>query len=146
MQYTVKRGFHHLFEAELHHPRSSLWNQTWHTDGMKKINFFGWLLAHKKILTAENLQKPGINGPSWCVLCPNAKESINHLFLDCTYTKEVWRLVVGTLWQRLSWPISIADFFTRWGSHYLGNFSNKPTFRRFWVSSPKYICWNVWLA
>jgi hypothetical protein len=76
-----------LSESSHGHPRAGWWNKFWHNDGIPKINFFCWLLVHKNIPTTKNMQKGGINGPSWCVLCQEAEESIQHIFIDCKFTK-----------------------------------------------------------
>jgi hypothetical protein len=68
------------------------------------------------------------------------------MFMDCQFTKKFWRLASGALWQRLFWPDTVSNFFSRWRTHYLGNFTNKPAFKLIWVALPKYICWNVQLA
>lgn len=45
---------------------------------------------HKKILTGESLWKRNIVGPHHCVLCKCAKETSDHLFIECEFLKEVW--------------------------------------------------------
>ena len=52
-------------------------------------------MGHQSILTNENLQKRGIDGPSWCTLCYQQVETSKHLFLDCKYAKEVWQEALG---------------------------------------------------
>jgi len=66
-----------------------MWKKIWSNNGMPKINIFCWIMAHGKILTIENLRKKGILGP-WFVLCNAEEETINHLFIDCKYAREVW--------------------------------------------------------
>jgi hypothetical protein len=75
----------------------------WHSDGIPKVNHFCWLLAHWKFLTTNNLKKWGICGPSLCVLCRNAKESLQHLFIECLFVKETWNHAMGVLnkWIRV---------------------------------------------
>ena len=71
---------------------------------LPKINFFFSVLMHKKVLTGDNLIKRGIIGPHRCSLCWNTLETIEHLFVYCTFAQEVWTL--------LPWPqhhYSIAD-------------------------------------
>lgn len=53
--FSVKEGYSHLlFNAQIP-PKSSIWNKVWKTNAIPKVNFFCLLLAHKRILTAENL-------------------------------------------------------------------------------------------
>jgi hypothetical protein len=46
--------------------------------------------VHGKVLTGENLLKRGFQGPFRCPLCEKNYESIQHLFWDCEFTKQVW--------------------------------------------------------
>lgn len=135
--YTVNSEYYSFLEAANHcHPRSSTWTIVWHSDEIPKINFFCWLLAHKKVLTAENLKTRGICGPSRCVMCQSEEETLQHLFIECNYAKENRNHALGSLTQR----------FNQWGSHYSGSFKEKPIFKRYWDTLPKYICWSIWLA
>jgi hypothetical protein len=73
------------------------WRQVvWKWDIQLKIKLFIWLAAENKILTWDNLQQRGWEGPSRCQLCKQDTENINHLFIHCSFTKSVWeRLVTG---------------------------------------------------
>ena len=48
-------------------------------------------LVHRKVLTAENLKKRNIYGPSPRDLCEQAEEHIPHLFRKFFYALEVWK-------------------------------------------------------
>jgi hypothetical protein len=91
------------------------------------------------------LQKRGINGPSQCALCQEVEESIQHIFIDCKFTKETWIHILGTLHQCLIWLDTFMDF-TKWKRHYIGNLKGKTILLRCWESLPKYLCWGIWLA
>ena len=60
-----------------------LWKKVWHPDSIPKVNIFTWILMHNKLLTAENLRKTGIIGPSRCAMCNMDKETTSHIFLQC---------------------------------------------------------------
>jgi hypothetical protein len=47
---------------------------------------------HNKILTGDNLEKRNIAGPHRCTLCNNNSKTSQHLFMGCTFAKEVWGL------------------------------------------------------
>jgi hypothetical protein len=55
-----------------------------------KINTFLWLVAHKSILTWDNLMKRGFVGPSICPLFLAEAETQNHLLNLCSYNSQVW--------------------------------------------------------
>jgi hypothetical protein len=48
-----------------------------------------WLMLEQKILTWEILTKRGIIGPSRCALCGEAEKTLNHLFVDYNFTKDI---------------------------------------------------------
>ena len=57
-----------------------------------RMQIFGWLTYHGKILTAENLQKRGWNMPSMCVMCRAQCESIIHLFTECNFVLQAYQV------------------------------------------------------
>jgi hypothetical protein len=59
--YSIKESFHLI-------PQEQVWTKIWLTKHWPKINTFLWLVAHKSILTWDNLMKRGFIGPSICPL------------------------------------------------------------------------------
>ena len=55
----------------------------WHQRIPLKIACFTWLMARGRILTWDQLQKKGFQGPGICILCKRNLEDISHLFLYC---------------------------------------------------------------
>jgi hypothetical protein len=103
-------------------------------------------MAHGKILTAENLAKRGIQGPSRCALCLDNAEIYHHIFFKCKFSSQVLKQAlkeIEHLYRRLeSWK----SLFSKWGNMYQGSFKNKPLPKRLWISLPKYICWEMCFA
>jgi hypothetical protein len=138
--YTVNMGYHALLEASISFPCFGLWASIWNNDGLPKINFFCWLLAHRKVLTSEKLCKRGIVGPSCCALYLIKEESSQHLFVDYNYEKEVWSRVLGSLGHMFDWHNSYSDLFAQWWKRYRGSFKKKAQLKRIWEALPKYVC------
>ena len=67
----------------------SLWNSSL----PRKIGCFIWLVQKNRILTWDNLQKRGKNGPGICVLCLNNEETVLHLFTRCP----IWISIQGII-------------------------------------------------
>ena len=69
--YTMSQGY-----ANLHHhlPLQSLvlWNHIWDQFSLPKINFFTWLLMHRRIIMGDNLARRGIISPHRCPICCSA--------------------------------------------------------------------------
>jgi len=58
-----------------------------------KVLAFSWKLLHDRIPTKVNLAHMQVLPPetsSNCVMCAGVLESLNHLFLHCVFSKEVW--------------------------------------------------------
>ena len=86
--YTVKEGFK-MLTSDSTATTESIWKKVWKSYCIPKVNSFIWLLMHNKLLTAENLKKRGITGPSRCALCNSESESTLHIFLQCNVTLQV---------------------------------------------------------
>ena len=90
--YSATQGFMYLQSQHETNQLETFWKQVRDSFGLPKINFFLWVLMHNKILTGENVIKRSIVSPHICALCRNALETMDHLFMDCTFTKDVWNL------------------------------------------------------
>lgn len=63
----------------------------WKTRIPEKIKYFAYLSYHGKILTKANLNKRGWKGKlDSCTLCDQSFEMVDHLFLQCSFTRKVW--------------------------------------------------------
>jgi len=91
--------------------------------------------GRKKILTWDNLQVNGWEGPSICQLCQKDLETVNHLFINCTFTKQVWFRIRSGLNILKDWEgNTITGCYAKW----LKEYPDHTTF-------PALISWNVWL-
>jgi hypothetical protein len=66
--------------------RKSLWT----LDFPLKLNFFTWLVAENKVLSWDNLQRRGFEGPRYCSLCKKDSETMFHLFVGCPFACAFW--------------------------------------------------------
>ena len=65
----------------------------------------------KVILTKDNLVRRRWNGSKQCAFC-ESDETVNHLFIDCVFTRNIWRLIHFT--YNISPPASIENMFSDW--------------------------------
>ncbi|CAL1371675.1 unnamed protein product [Linum trigynum] len=91
-------------------PAESVWRQMIPT----KVCAFMWLVAHKRILTLDNLKKRGWQLANTCELCGVEEESIDHILSQCGFVVEIW-----TRMQRVCGALDLSggDFITiirRW--------------------------------
>jgi hypothetical protein len=142
----VRIGYKTLLSDNVLPEKSAIWKEIWNSDGLPKINIFGWQLAHNKLLTGENLLKRGFVGPYRCALCNQDFESTEHLFLNCNFSKQVMHIVYSELTNQISWSASCRSLIGKWSKSYKGSLNKKLIFRRTWKASIKYVCWKIWLA
>ena len=64
----------------------------WNSSVQLKVSFFAWESTWGKVLTLDQVQKRGWALTNRCYLCQAHEESIDHLFLHCEKTREVWKL------------------------------------------------------
>jgi hypothetical protein len=57
--------------------------------------FFSWTTTLGNVLTIDNLQKRGFFLQEWCCMCKRSGENVDHLFLHCFVSMELWSLVFG---------------------------------------------------
>lgn len=90
-KYTIQTTHQYIYNSNYPTPIWNHWKMIWKSEALPKIKFFLWTLLKEKILTAENLQKQGISGPSCCPNFQAAGESIQHLFIACPFAITCWR-------------------------------------------------------
>ncbi|XP_039138867.1 uncharacterized protein LOC120276209 [Dioscorea cayenensis subsp. rotundata] len=98
-KFTVKSFYKFLIDSGLYSP---LYSHFWKTRSPSKITLFCWLAGEDKILTLTNLFKRRCNFQNTsdiCVLCHNASEDLDHLFLNCTFSNRIWHFFFNSLTQ-----------------------------------------------
>ena len=104
---------------------------------------FGWLLALGKVTTFDVLQKrrPFRSlSPNWCVLCKKNLESIDHVFLHCSFSLHIWSRLLLELGQVWVVPKKCEDIFElEYFMH-----SNKRG-QLIWNVAVLVIVWSLWL-
>ena len=68
------------------------------------------------------------------------------MFAQCPYTTTTGNLALGNLLILTTWSLSYKEIFQNWGKNYLGNLRNKLGLNKLWITIPKYIYWEIWLA
>ena len=94
--YTAVEGYAAILEVPWAPPNPGPWKALWRFASIPKNDIFIWTVLHSSILTGEKLKSKGWEGPSRCPLCNQAEETIDHLFISCEFTKEVWSLTLGS--------------------------------------------------
>lgn len=66
----------------------------WVPNHIPKHSFFVWKTMIKRVLTQSRLCKMGILQTSQCYLCWNGTKTLDHLYFDCAFTKDVWETML----------------------------------------------------
>lgn len=58
----------------------------------RKIHVFNWLVWKNKVLSLDNLEKHQCNKlpMATCVLCHCGVETMDHLFIHCSFVRPIW--------------------------------------------------------
>ncbi|CAN1750331.1 hypothetical protein LINPERHAP1_LOCUS4017 [Linum perenne] len=111
----------------------------WQPAVPSKIVCFCWKIFHRKVATLDNLQRKGLSLANRCVLCGSNSESVDHLFLRCVYSSEVWSLLSSKLFIYGPFPHGIVDLIEGWkGLNCMKRFTSaKKVILHF-------VLWSIW--
>jgi hypothetical protein len=136
--YTPKVGYVQLNIDLLQQDEKWWWRKIWKQRCPAKGKILAWTILENKIPTWENLQKRQFNGPSWCSLCKEQGESVDHLFMRCPFTTSVWaeatklNSAIGA-WQGASFEEALMVWLSPRTPQDLKYF-------------PLIVAWGIWLA
>jgi hypothetical protein len=128
--------FYSALVSTRNYQQEANWKQKlWKWNTLLKIKLFTWLTINRKILTWEGLQRRGWVGPGWCVFCKRNLENIEHMFIDCNFTRKVWAWLKHLLNLNNDWKgQDIIDCYLQW-------INDKSVFPELAAIT----CWGLWL-
>lgn len=88
----------------------------------------------------DNLQKRGMYLPNICPLCYRDVESVDHIFLHCSYVSEVWGEIMMEAGIDWVFPRCLWDSFLSWKVRKLS-----PRSKVLWSLVFPSVCWTIWL-
>ena len=143
--YTSKEGFK-VFSMFPNVPSNlAIWRKLWENKTLPKIDLFSWTLVHGRILTGDNLERRGFVGPFQFPLCSEHRETIQHLFFECSYASNVWKQMKIPWLEAIQLSSKIQQCFINWEKAYNGDLDHKNGFKEWWLNLPKIICWCIWI-
>ena len=114
----------------------------WKARAPGKCNFFGWLALHDRCWTAERRMRHNLQQDDHCALCSQEPETISHLLVGCSFSRQVWyRVLLRGRWQSVS-PQHPATNFTDWWLTSRKNFDKVE--RKSFDSLVILIFWIIW--
>ncbi|KAJ9536783.1 hypothetical protein OSB04_un000007 [Centaurea solstitialis] len=70
-------------------------DRVWFHQNIPRHAFIFWLAIKERLRTRDKLFGWSVNVSKSCVLCKVHDESHKHLFLDCSFSAEVWNSLLG---------------------------------------------------
>jgi hypothetical protein len=121
-------------------PPRKVWSKIWSLKHWPKINIFLWLVAHRSILTWDNLTKRGFTGPSIFPLClaevENNEPSPKHLPLQ----HQVWDHCTTIMHTSDRKRDNISTTIEEWREVAF----QSPILNHIWKLLPGFILWKIW--
>lgn len=68
-------------------------NIIWTLNIPPKVKIFSWLLVRKKLRTKDKILKYQSHIDASCPFCCSHIETIDHLFCECSFAHDIWRIV-----------------------------------------------------
>jgi len=121
-----------------HEAVSFPWKGIWRVKAPKRVEFFVWTAALRKILTHDNLRRRGIVVEEWCVMWKKHGESVDHLLLHCDVARVVWSSFYSLFGVEWVMPSSVLDLLSGWGT-LLG----RGPVNRIWKQVLLYVLWGL---
>jgi hypothetical protein len=117
--------------------------QVWKTRAPSKCRFFMWTLLLGRSWMAECHHRHGLASSADCTLCSQALEFIDHMFICCVFSKEVWFKVLRRCgWDHLL-PAAPGPLVEWW----LASRKRVPKpRRRVFDSTVLAVTWSIWLV
>eukprot|EP00253_Pinus_taeda_P031496 PITA_31496 len=123
-QYSPKLGYIKIIDDKKQDIHISWWVSLWKLNAPPRTRLLMWNILENKAPTGSNLKKRAFSGPSRCVLCLQAEESTQHLFLSCPTTRTIWAQVILSLNLNVDWQG--VDISTAWEQWWISVAAEKP--------------------
>jgi hypothetical protein len=71
--------------------------QLWKTAAPPRVRFFYWLVMHGRCWTVDRRYRHGLQPDDRCIFCDQCSETMEHILLGYTYSREVWHRWISKL-------------------------------------------------
>lgn len=137
-KYTVKTGYqqwHKNHIGDVGVQQSKGWSKIWSLDVPHKIKVFLWRFCRNNIPVRNLLRHRGIHTvPIGCNMCVGDIEHLAHLFFDCNFAQECWKIV------GLQYDMGEVEYVADWLLNKMSNDTPENLGR---IAA---VLWGVWVA
>ena len=106
--YSLKQAYAFLW-TNINYERRWWWHEVWKASTPRKKQNLVWLILKNKMLTWDMLRKKYISGPSICSLCMREEENIDHIFIQCQFSRDVWEEIRVGLQTEQLWTEDLVE-------------------------------------
>lgn len=114
------------------------WSILWRLKIAPRVKHFLWLMFHNAVITQEYLYKLNLGPQTLCCFCNLNPESVEHLFLTCSKTQEIWNLISNAIRKPIHIPNGISS-----GNWLNQEFSGNDIFTQSVIATT---VWFIWKA
>ncbi|XP_070664898.1 uncharacterized protein [Malus domestica] len=120
----------------------TLWKCIWQLAVPQKIRHFLWVSLHLGLPTGKALCTRRLSPFPSCPLCQSADETVEHVFLRCSWVAAVW------FGGALNYKVDAAgiDSWARWLQTVFSSNWGSSTNRQWFQAYVSFSCWFIWKA
>lgn len=111
----------------------------WFCKNVPKWAFISWLACGGKLATKDGLRRWEMEIDADCVLCSQKERSLQHLFFDCSFSRQIWNTVLGKfLIQRgaSQWDVEL-----KWAFDHCKGKSSRSILFKLYLAAALYYTW-----
>ena len=75
-----------------------------------KAYFTMWIMMNQRLATVDRLAQWGVVVEKICVLCKNADENVEHMFMQCNFARRTWGRLLNWIGQQSNVPMTWEQF------------------------------------
>jgi len=98
-----------------------LWWKIWTRSLWPKVSCFLGLVGRKNLLIWDQIRKKGYQDRSYCYICGNQKDDMEHILNTCSYAKAVWEHISSIFSYSNHNPNNQMATFEQWRNILLKN-------------------------
>lgn len=112
-EYTAKSAYLATFHGSTN---CMAWKLIWKSWAPPHVKFFHWLANLDRCWTADRLARRGLQHHPRCLLCDQVPETMQHLILQCPFSRQIWHEILSWLRMTCRIPSDEATLYDWWST------------------------------